>query len=381
MSEPNHGTDRAAMPPPHFSALAKEPGGGRRVVIKAASSLVAMLVLWLAVAPATAGAQSSDDPPPTSVTVTEEPGTCSNQESFCERLLEWTGNETFAETTAWLVGTPLKIVAIIALAFLVNRLARRGIRRIAGRMATMDVPDAFVSERMAERSRQRAEAVGAMLRSSATALIFGIATIAVLDNLGVSVVPVLASLGIAGIAIGFGAQSLIEDLISGVMLIIEDQIGVGDRVDVGVVEGNVERLTLRSTVILARNGVRWYVPNSEIRHVANESQHKARASVQIGVAYASDLRGVVATLHGAVLDMAAEDRWNDAGTEDVREPFVAELRPDDVLLEFRLFLEAEQRRPFERALRERLVDVAMANGIEVPNPQLDVHLYAAATSV
>lgn len=275
------------------------------------------------------------------------------------------------------MGTPLKIIAIIGLALLLNRLARRGIRRIADRIATMDVPDALVSDRMAERSTQRADAVAALLRSSATALIFGIATIAALDNLGVSVIPVLASLGIAGIAIGFGAQSLIEDLISGVMLIIEDQVGVGDRVDVGVVEGNVERITLRSTVILARNGVRWYVPNSEIRHVANESQHKARASVQIAVGYTSDLRSVATALHGAVLDMTEEDRWNEAGIEDVREPFVAELRPDDVLLEFRLFLEAEQRRPFERALRERLVDVVVANGIEVPNSQLDVHLVAA----
>jgi small-conductance mechanosensitive channel len=145
------------------------------------------------------------------------------------------------------------------------------------------------------------------------------------------------------------------------------------------VEGNVERLTLRSTVILARNGVRWYVPNSEIRHVANESQHKARASAQIGVAYTSDLRAVATTLHGAVVDLIAEDRWSKAGIEDVREPFVAELRPDDVLLEFRLFLEAEQRRAFERALRERLVDVAMANRIEIPNPQIDVRLQTVST--
>ena len=347
--------------------------------MKAVGALAPILVLWLAVTPAAASAQSVDDPPPTSVTVSEEPGVCSNQGSFCERLLDWTGNETFAETTAWIVGTPLKIVAIIGLAFLINRLARRSIRRITNRMATMNVPDAFVAEHMAERSHQRADAVGTMLRSSATALIFGIAAIAVLDNLGVSVVPVLASLGIAGIAIGFGAQSLIEDLISGIMLIVEDQLGVGDRVDIGVVEGNVERLTLRSTVILARNGVRWYVPNSEIRRVANESQHKARASVQIGVAYTSDLRAVATTLHGAVLDMAAEHRWSEAGIEDVREPFVAELRPDDVLLEFRLFLEAEQRRPLERALRERLVDVAVANDIELPNPQLDVHLQGTAT--
>lgn len=377
MSESNSTTHQAMVRSQRISTAASDPAGPR-LASKAAGALVAMMVLWLALPP-TAAAQGSEEPPPASVTVSEEPGVCSNQGPFCDRLLDWTGNEEFAETTAWLVGTPLRIIAIIGLAFLANRFARRGIRGVTDRMATLDVPEAFVSERMAERSHQRAEAIGAMLRSSATALIFGIATVAVLDNLGVSVLPIIASLGIAGIAIGFGAQSLIEDLISGVMLIIEDQVGVGDRVDVGVVEGNVERLTLRSTVILARNGVRWYVPNSEIRHVANESQHKARASVRIGVGYASDLRVVCSTLHAAVIDMTAEDAWSDAGIEDIRQPFVAELRPDDVLLEFRLFLEAEQRRPFERALRERLLGVALVNGIEVPNTQLDVHLYTAAT--
>jgi small conductance mechanosensitive channel len=305
---------------------------------------------------------------------------CTNQGSFCERLLDWTGNETLAETVAWLVGTPLKIVFIISMALLANRLARRSIRNVADRMASMNVPDALTSERLRERSQQRADAVGTMLSSSATTAIYGIATIAVLDNLGVSVVPVVASLGIAGIAVGFGAQSLVEDLISGVLLIIEDQLGVGDRVDVGVVEGDVERLTLRSTVILARNGVRWYVPNSEIRRVANESQHKSRAQVKMAVAYSNDLQDVASTLHQAVIDMAAEEQWTDAEIEDIRDPFVAELRPDDFVLEFRLFIHAIRRRPFERALRERLLDVAVRNDIALPTPQVDVQILEAVAT-
>lgn len=121
------------------------------------------------------------------------------------------------------------------------------------------------------------------------------------------------------------------------MLIIEDQLGVGDRVDGGVVEGDVERLTPQSTVILARNGVRWYAPNSAIRQVANESPHKGRASVRIGVSYESDLRSVASVFHESTLAMAAADRWVEAGVEDVREPFVAELAENAVAIEVRAF--------------------------------------------
>ena len=328
----------------------------------------------LSVVPAAAWAQEPAEPTPTEVTVTTEPGPCANLGSFCERLLDWTGNEAFAETVAWLVGTPVKLMAISGLAVLANTLARRAIRSSTIRFETMELPEQLVSDRSADRSQQRADAVGAMLRSSASALIFGIAAIAFLGTLGISVIPVLASLGIVGIAVGFGAQSLIEDLISGVMLVVEDQLGVGDRVDVGEVEGVVERLTLRSTVILAPNGVRWYVPNSEIRRVANESQHKGRASVQLRVSYDTDLRAATAALHQAVVAMAEEESWEQAEAEDIRQPFVAELGDGAVVLEIRLFVEPTQRRPFEQALRERLVQVAADAQITLPTPELDVNI-------
>lgn len=386
MSEQRHAitaTQRRVTSTPAF-------GRYRQQLLKRATSALMLLglvliVLAMVAGPGSAFAQESDDPvttsdtTTTSVSVSQEPGICSSQGSFCERLYDWTGNETFSETTAWLVGTPLKIAGVIALAFLANRLARRGIRRAADRLAQVDLPGAFVSDRLADRSRQRADAVGAMLRSVASALIFGIAGIIVLDVVGVSVIPILASLGIVGLAIGFGAQSLIADLISGVMLIIEDQLGVGDRVDVGVVEGVVERVTLRSTVILARNGVRWYVPNSEIKRVANESQHKARTSVQLGVPYSSDLRSVASLLQAAVVEMTEEDIWQEAGVEEVREPFVSELAESAVVLEFRSFIDAAHRRPFERALKERLVEFAVASEIELPNYQMDVNIRNVAS--
>jgi small-conductance mechanosensitive channel len=333
-----------------------------------------MLISWLSILPASGQSTTPGEQEPTTVTVVEEPGACADLGVFCTRLLDWTGNEAVAETIAWLVGTPLKVGAILVIAVLLNRYARRGIKGVVARISDMDLSSGIVTSRVAERADQRASAIGAMLRSTVTAVIYGIAGIVVLDVLGVSIVPIVASLGIAGIAIGFGAQTLIEDLISGIILIVEDQLGVGDRVDVGVVEGDVERVTLRSTVILARNGVRWYVPNSEIRRVANESQHKSRASVQIGVAYGTDLRDAALTFDQATRDLAAEDEWSDAGIDDVRNSFVANLGENDVRMELRLFMEPSHRRPFERAWRERLVTVALQSGYELPNQQLDVWL-------
>lgn len=341
-----------------------------------ASALILLIIaLGLIVGVGTAlGAQESEL---VEVKVTEEPGVCTDLGAFCQRLMDWTGNQQFSETVAWLLGTPLKIAAIVLGAMFVNRLARRGIRRVVAGLQS-DVTTNLVSEHNARRSEERATTIGTLFYSASSAVIFTTATILVLDNLGLNVVPLLASLGVAGIALGFGAQTLIEDLISGVMLVIEDQLGVGDSVDVGVVSGTVERLTLRSTVLLDSSGVRWYVPNSEIRHVANESQHKARARVQIGVAYDADLPRTFGALHQAAVQLAAESRWEDAGVEEVPLPFVADLGEHAVLTEVHVFIDAVQRSAFEKALRERLVDVVTTSEIMLAHERFDVWIQPEA---
>jgi small-conductance mechanosensitive channel len=323
------------------------------------------------------GAQETE---PVTVTVTEEPGVCAELGVFCQRLMEWTGNEQFSETVAWLVGTPLKIAAIAFGAMFANRLARRGIRRVVVGLQS-DVTTNLVSDQGSRRSEERARTIGTLFRSASSTLIFTIATILMLDNLGLNVVPLLASLGVAGIALGFGAQTLIEDLISGMMLVIEDQLGVGDDVDVGVVNGTVERLTLRSTVILDSSGVRWYVPNSEIRRVANESQHKSRAKVQISIAYDTDLPRAFKAFRDAAVDLASEPRWQETGIEEVPMPFVAELGEHAVVVEVHVFIEAASRGSLEKALRERLVAAAATSEITLPHERFDVWLQAEAASV
>ncbi|MEA2001595.1 MAG: mechanosensitive ion channel family protein [Actinomycetota bacterium] len=322
--------------------------------------------LLLTTSPALA-VQVPSDSPPAEVTVSEEPGTCTSQGSLCERIFDWTGNAALAEMASWLLGTPLQIVFILLLAMLANRFSRRAIRRIVERIEDVDVSNVLVSDASARRTGERASSIGSLLRSTASVVISTIAIIWVLDVLGVSIVPLIASLGIAGLAIGFGAQSFVEDMIAGVMLLVEDQFAIGDRVDIGVVEGTVERLTLRSTVILSSDGVPWYVPNSEIRRVANESQHKSRARVRVGVSYSTDLLAAVSTFHQATVELVSEERWQEAGAQEVPPPIVAELGDSAVVLEVRVFIESSNRRPLERALRAKLLQAAATANIELPN--------------
>lgn len=323
---------------------------------------------------------TTDPPPVLDVTVTDEPGVCTNQGSLCERLYDWTGNEELSETASWALGTPFKIVVILVSAFVLNRLSRRAIRVVTDRIGSVEMPTAFVSETAAHRTEQRAHSIGTLLRSAASTVIFGTATVMVLDNLGISVVPLVASLGIAGIAIGFGAQSFVEDLIAGVMMLVEDQFGVGDRIDTGTVEGTVERLTLRSTVIIDARGLRWYLPNSEIRRVSNESQGKSQATARIGIPYQTDLSAAATILHEAATEVVEGERWQRAGVEPVKTPFVAELGSEVVVLEIRALIDSTERRALESELRARLVAAAVSAGIELPSSDLEVSLQQASST-
>ena len=117
-----------------------------------------------------------------------------------------------------------------------------------------------------------------------------------LSQAGVDIAPIIASAGIIGIALGFGAQSLVRDFLSGVFMIIEDQFGVGDVIDVGEATGTVEAVSLRVTRLRSLDGTVWYVPNGEIARVGNKSQNWSRALVDVGVAYDSDLPSAMRVL-------------------------------------------------------------------------------------
>ena len=138
--------------------------------------------------------------------------------------------------------------------------------------------------------------LGSLLRSIITFVVFGIAALTVMALVGIPLGPLLASAGVGGVALGFGAQSLVKDFLSGIFMILEDQYGVGDVIDTGEAVGTVEEVSLRVTRLRDINGVTWYIRNGEIVRIGNKSQGSSNAVVDIPVAYDEDLDKVMATI-------------------------------------------------------------------------------------
>jgi small-conductance mechanosensitive channel len=163
-----------------------------------------------------------------------------------------------------------------------------------------------------ERRTQRVQALGAILRSAASVTIFAIAGFIILGDLGLNLAPLLASAGVVGVAIGFGAQSLVKDYLSGVFMLVEDQYGVGDVITVGDATGTVENVTLRVTRMRDVNGIVWHIRNGTIDTVGNESQGWARAVIDFPIPFEADL----ATIR-EVLARTGERMWNDPAWRSV----------------------------------------------------------------
>ena len=316
-------------------------------------------------------AQEVEEPTEIVVETTEA---CADLGPLCNLLADWTGNESFAETISWALGTPVKIIIVTVLALILNRLARRWIGRLSDRLGEASADTRVVSERSRDRAEQRADTIGSLLRSLSSVVIFGIAFIMILAMFGIAVVPAIASAGVLAIAIGFGAQSIVEDVLRGVFMLAEDQFGVGDRVDVGAVNGYVERVTLRTTVIRDPDGVLWHMPNSEINYVANEFQESNRAIVEISIPYGSDMRRAMEVLGEAAERACSDPQWEDTvhGSPEVRG--IQQLGDHDVVVRVQVWVDPGKKRPFQRHFRLYLQEGLDTAGFGSPNPSFDVWL-------
>ncbi|RBP66467.1 small conductance mechanosensitive channel [Brevibacterium sanguinis] len=203
----------------------------------------------------------------------------------------------------FLLGAPLRIFLIIVMAIVLNFMVRLLIRRFAAGVAKGTVGSSktsrnrfsasnmqaqlsgFEPEIVRERRAQRANTVGRMLSSVSSIFIVVVAVLMILTELEFNLGPILASAGVAGVAIGFGAQALVKDYLSGFFMVVEDQYGIGDTVDLGEAIGTVEDVGLRITQVRGLDGTLWHVRNGEILRVGNQSQGWARAVLDIPIAY------------------------------------------------------------------------------------------------
>jgi small conductance mechanosensitive channel len=218
------------------------------------------------------------------------------------------------------------------------------------------------------RSEQRIESLASVLRSGASFVIWLIAAFLVLGQLGVDLGPLLAGAGVIGVALGFGSQSLVRDFLSGMFILIEDQFGVGDIVDLGEATGTVTAVSLRTTRLRGVDGTVWHVPNGEIQRVGNKSQHWSRALLDIEVSYDTDIAAARASIK-----RVADAVWGERSDVVLEEPEVwgvEDLGPWGVLI--RVVLKTTPARQYEisRLVRERVKAAFDEEGIEIPMPKL-----------
>lgn len=263
----------------------------------------------------------------------------------------------------------LRVLLILVIAGVLRVVIRRAITKLIDRMnRTAQAVDGTALGGLlvnVERRRQRSHAIGSVLRSVASFLIMGTAGLMVLGTFEINLAPLLASAGVAGVAIGFGARNLVTDFLSGVFMILEDQYGVGDTVDAGVASGEVIEVGLRVTKLRGDNGEIWYVRNGEVKRIGNLSQGWATAGVDVTVRPSEDLDRVKALLNQVGEDMSKDEPWNERlwGPVEV-------LGLDSVLLDSMVVRVSAKTMPgkalsVERELRWRIKTAFDAAGIQI----------------
>jgi small conductance mechanosensitive channel len=275
----------------------------------------------------------------------------------------------------WLVGKPLTIFLIVVVATVLHRIARRLISRLAGRLKQQRsgftdklLPGSVDDPRLVA----RVDTLQAVLRSVAAVTIWTVALLMILTELGVNVAPLIAGAGVAGVALGFGAQTLVRDVISGFFLIVEDQFGVGDEVDIlpsvgNSVVGAIEGITLRSTRVRGFDGTLWHVANGEIRRVGNRSQSWSRAIVDARVRIDADLDQAAAVLLDAARIAVASEPFAEAVDGEPEVLGVEAVGTQWVLLRLVVRVRPDRRWSLQRSLRATIADRLRAEELLPPS--------------
>ncbi len=300
----------------------------------------------------------------------------------CRNVYTWTENDLVARVADWLATVPLRVALIFLVAWVVNRVVRKSIGRFVRSMT--DGEESEARKRLRKytprtlqptagvqplRAASRAQTIGLVLKSTASIVIYAIAVITALAEVGINLAPLIAGAGIVGVALGFGAQSLVKDFLSGLFMLAEDQYGVGDVIDVGEATGTVEVVNLRTTKLRAVDGTVWHVPNGEIRRVGNMSQQWARALLDVEVAYSTDLGKAEQVVKEVADQLWHEDTWR---TDILEEPEIwgiEALGANGIAIRLVIKTQPGRQWAVSRELNRRIKDRFDAEGIEIPFPQ------------
>ncbi|MCA1186965.1 MULTISPECIES: mechanosensitive ion channel family protein [unclassified Saccharopolyspora] len=314
-----------------------------------------------------------------------QPNCVEDDGSWCQTVFSWTGNEWLAMYSELLIAKPLNIVMIVIIALLVRYFVHRTISRLTrgngGKTPKLLVPlkerrpESSAMALLSERRMQRARTIGSVLKSLSSFVIFGLALMYALKSLGIELAPILASAGVLGVAVAFGAQNLVRDFLSGMFMMVEDQYGVGDIVDLGEASGTVEAVGLRVTTLRDLNGTVWYVRNGEILRVGNSSQGFAVAVVDFPISHTSSVEKAMEV----ALRVATEAAAREPLSKDVLNPpdmlGVDKITSDTITLRLTVKVRPSTQWAVQRRLRVAIKRAYDEENIEPPyphgRPQLD----------
>lgn len=303
-----------------------------------------------------------------------------------ELLEGWFGDGPLVQLLGGAVDAVSQVIVIIVVAAIAVLLLRRAIVRGVRRASSPDTPRGRrLRQRVglleegrsvhSLRRAQRAEAMGALARSVVGLVVWTIAVFTILGTtFGINLGPLVAGAGIIGIAFGFGAQDLVKDFLSGVFMLIEDQYGVGDLIDVGEASGTVEAITLRTTRIRDVTGTLWHIPNGEIARVGNMSQEWSRALLDVRVSHGTDVDSVIALIEQVGVEMSQEASYREQFLDVPDVWGVEEIGPDAI--DIRMVIKTQPAKQFAiaRELRRRIKAAFDAAGVEIPVAQRSIRI-------
>jgi len=283
----------------------------------------------------------------------------------------WSEIVNVEDIVKWLTSSGLKVVLMLVGALVAVRLATFVTRR---------VEDAFEDNdpsTMNEREKQAAT-LGKVIRNISRILVWSVAVMMILKELGIDIGPILAGVGLMGLAVGFGAQSLVKDFLAGMFVLIENQYNVGDVIQVGGASGLVEKITLRATTLRDYEGNVHIIPNGTIGVVTNKTQQWSRFVLDIGVAYKENVDEVMGVLKEIGDELAADARFASMITAPLEVLGVQDFADSAVIIRVMFTTQPVKQWTVGREFRRRVKNTFDAKGIEIPFPHTTIYLGDAA---
>ncbi len=283
----------------------------------------------------------------------------------CEQVFDLTESETLADLADLAFASATQILIVVVIALIARRVVKQAIRRLSGRILERASRGGVEALERA-RAATRAETISGVFNGIAAAAIWGFAGLMILGEFGINLGPLIAGAGIVGVALGFGAQNLVSDFLSGVFILLDDQYGVGDWVDVGDCAGTVEHVGLRTTKIRDLGGLLWTVRNGQIARTANANQGWGRAVLDVGVAYGADLRQSSEIIKRVADETRADSEHGEKFLEEPEIWGIQELGDDAVAIRLVCKTQPGEQWGLARELRLRIKEALDEAGVEIP---------------